>query len=64
MGYIFFVTRIELWKRNANHVFKSFEFFLFKIIFFMFLDHLNMLISKIILKNKKKIYFNTFLDKK
>jgi hypothetical protein len=30
----------------------------------MFLDYFVVLISKIILKNKKKYYFNTFLDKK
>ena len=30
----------------------------------MFLDHFDALISKIILKNKKKYYFNTFLSEK
>jgi hypothetical protein len=30
----------------------------------MFLNHFNLLISKIIFKNKKKYYFNTFSSKK
>jgi len=30
----------------------------------MFLNHFNLLISKIIFKNKKKYYFNTFPNKK
>jgi hypothetical protein len=30
----------------------------------MFLDHFDMLILKIILKNKKKIYFDIFLSEK
>jgi len=36
----------------------------FKLIFFIFLDYLYVLISKIIFKKIKIYYFNTFLNKK
>jgi len=49
-------------------ILKKIEFFYFflcyKLIFFMFLDHFDVLILKIILKKLKKYYFNIFLNKK
>jgi hypothetical protein len=40
---------------------KEFKFFLLQIkIFLVFLDHFDTLISKIILKNKNKYYFDIF----
>jgi len=43
---------------------KKFEFyFLFKIFFYIYSDYFDVLVLKIILKNKKN-YFNIFLNKK
>jgi hypothetical protein len=41
----------------------NFDFFLFKIIFYIFLYHFNILVLKIFLKKLKNIYFNIFLIK-
>jgi hypothetical protein len=40
----------HVWKCSATGVSKNFNFFLFKMNFFMILDYFDMLISKIILK--------------
>jgi hypothetical protein len=40
---------------SASACKKKNDFFLFKLIFFIFLNHFDILISKIILKNKKYI---------
>jgi hypothetical protein len=45
-----------IWKYSLTHVFKN-------IIFFMFLNRFDVLISKIIKKNKKN-HFNAFLSEK
>jgi len=65
LSYIVFST---VWKRGANNVLSIFKkqlFFCIKLIFFLvFLDYFDVLISKIILKNKKIYYFDTFPNEK
>jgi len=46
-----------VWKRGVNLVLLNFNIFLLKIIFFMFSDRFNVLISKIFLKKQKKTLF-------
>ena len=47
-----------VWERDANHVFKKFNFFLLNIIIIIIcvLDCFDVLISKIFLKNKKTLF--------
>jgi hypothetical protein len=53
-----------VWKRGANHVPSNFGKKLFKMNFvFIFSDCFDVLMSKIIFKNKKN-YFNVFLSEK
>jgi len=48
-----------------KNIFKKFKVFLFEInIFLVILDHFNMLMLKIILKNFKKYYFIIFMSEK
>jgi len=54
----------HIWKRGVNRVFLKKFNFLFKIIFFMFLNSFDMLILKIIFLKIKKLYFNVFLSEK
>jgi hypothetical protein len=53
----------HVWKRGLTRVLKKFKFFYLKLIFLVFLDCFDILISKIILKIKKK-NLNIFLNKK
>jgi hypothetical protein len=46
-------------KRVVNYIFLNFDFFLFKMNFYLFLNYFD----RLILKNKKYIYFNIFLNK-
>jgi hypothetical protein len=54
----------SVWEHSTNHVSKNFNVFcLLKTNFFMFFNRFNVLMSKIILKNKKN-YFDVFQSKK
>jgi hypothetical protein len=54
--YLFVISKVFLKK------YLSFNFIYFKLLYFVFSDHCDMLILKIILKNKKIYYFDVFLS--
>jgi len=55
---ILIFSKLEcVWKRGANRIPPKFNFFLLKINFLYVLDRFNILISKIIFKNKKILFW-------